>query len=37
MAHEVAFSEEAREQLQELEAYLAERFYPANAERYSED
>ncbi len=34
MAYEVAFSAEAELQLQELEAYLAERFYPANAERY---
>jgi len=34
MAYEVAFSAEAELQLRELEAYLAERFYPANAERY---
>ena len=34
MPYEVAFSAEAELQLQELEAYLAERFYPANAERY---
>jgi plasmid stabilization system protein ParE len=36
MPYEVAFSTEAQSQLQELEAYLAERFYPANAERYIE-
>ena len=36
MPYEVAFSPEAELQLQELEAYLAERFYPANAERYIE-
>ncbi len=36
MPYEVAFSAEAELQLQELEAYLAERFYPANAERYIE-
>ena len=34
MPYEVAFSAEAEAQLQELEAYLANRFYPANAERY---
>ena len=34
MPHQVAFSEEAELQLQKLEEYLAERFYPANAERY---
>jgi toxin ParE1/3/4 len=34
MPYEVAFSAEAELQLQELEAYLAERFYPENAERY---
>jgi plasmid stabilization system protein ParE len=34
MPYEVAFSAEAELQLQELEAYLSERFYPANAERY---
>jgi toxin ParE1/3/4 len=34
MEYEVAFSEEAQAQLQELEKYLSERFYPGNAERY---
>ena len=34
MPYEVAFSEEAESQLQRLEEYLAERFHPANAERY---
>jgi toxin ParE1/3/4 len=34
MPYEVAFSAEAELQLQELESYLAERFYPTNAERY---
>ncbi len=36
MQHEVIFSAEAEMQLQELETYLAERFYPANAERFIE-
>jgi toxin ParE1/3/4 len=30
----VAFSPKAETQLSEIESYLAERFYPANAERY---
>ena len=34
MRYEVAFSEEASSQLADLEDYLAERFYPENAERY---
>jgi toxin ParE1/3/4 len=34
MAHEVALSERAQRQLQEIEDYLAERFYPRNAERF---
>ncbi|CAN5520975.1 hypothetical protein BH10ACI4_BH10ACI4_01730 [soil metagenome] len=34
MPHEVIFSSEAEQQLRELEEYLSERFYPANAERY---
>ena len=34
MPHLVAFSEVAELHLQEIEAYLAERFYPANAERF---
>ena len=34
MPYEVAFSVEAELQLQELEAYLAERFSPTNAKRY---
>ena len=33
-SYAVAFSKEADGQLQELEQYLAERFYPANAEQY---
>jgi toxin ParE1/3/4 len=36
MEYEVVFSEEAQGQLQELEEYLSERFYPGNAERYIE-
>jgi hypothetical protein len=32
MLYEVAFSEEASSQLEDLEDYLAERFYPENAE-----
>jgi toxin ParE1/3/4 len=36
MEYEVVFSEEAQAQLQELEVYLAGRFYPGNAERYIE-
>jgi len=36
MDYQVAFSPEAEMQLQELETYLAERFSPANAERYIE-
>jgi len=34
MPYSVAFSEVAELHLQEIEAYLAERFYPANAERF---
>jgi plasmid stabilization system protein ParE len=34
MAFAVAFTKEAKKQLQELEAYLADRFYPGNARRY---
>jgi plasmid stabilization system protein ParE len=34
MAYSVAFSKEAEIHLQEIEAYLAERFYPANAEQF---
>jgi toxin ParE1/3/4 len=36
MPHEVVFSAEAEMQLQEIEAYLAERSDPANAERFVE-
>jgi toxin ParE1/3/4 len=31
---QVVLSEEAQEQLDQLELYLAERFYPANAQRF---
>ncbi len=34
MSYEVVFSPEALAHLPALEAYLAERFYPANAHRY---
>jgi toxin ParE1/3/4 len=34
MERPVRFSVEARTQLAELEEYLADRFYPRNAERY---
>ena len=34
MALAVALTQEAKTQLQELEAYLADRFYPGNARRY---
>ena len=34
MPPEVAFTREAQVQLQQLEAYLADRFYPANVRRY---
>jgi toxin ParE1/3/4 len=34
MALAVAFTEEARTQLQELESYLADRFDPGNARKY---
>jgi plasmid stabilization system protein ParE len=34
MPYSVAFSEVAELHLQEIEAYLAERFYPVNAERF---
>jgi predicted glycoside hydrolase/deacetylase ChbG (UPF0249 family) len=34
MTYPVAFSEEADLQLKEIEAYLSQRFYPANAERF---
>ena len=34
MPYEVAFLVEAGLQLREIETYLAERFYPANAERF---
>ncbi len=34
MAYSVAFSKEAEIHLQEIEVYLSERFYPANAERF---
>ena len=34
MPYDVAFSVEAEMQLREIESYLAERFYPANAERF---
>jgi toxin ParE1/3/4 len=34
MPYEVVFSAEAEMQLQEIETYLAERFYPVNAERF---
>ncbi len=36
MRYRVAFSAEAETQLREIETYLAERFYPANAERFIE-
>jgi len=32
--HPVAFSPTAEKQLEELERYLADRFFPKNAERY---
>ncbi|ADW70571.1 type II toxin-antitoxin system RelE/ParE family toxin [Granulicella tundricola] len=34
MSYSVVFSPRAKRQLERLEDYLAERFYPANAERY---
>ncbi len=36
MPYEVIFSAEAEMQLQQIETYLAGRFYPANVERFIE-
>jgi plasmid stabilization system protein ParE len=33
-SYPVIFSEDAEQRLAALEAYLAERFYPANADRF---
>jgi len=34
VTYEVVFSPEAQNQIDELHAYLADRFYPGNADRY---